>query len=150
MLVVLGILAAAALGGIIYLYLSPKSSKMQKLAALGALVLSGITLLICGLFLIFGGNQEKADPYAFPEEAVEAVHSRTKTQVTELVIFLLVLLILFGFVAFLGYRDRKRRALEEANTKKGGVGRTVGRTARNRTGKGSAGKDDSDFSFDDL
>jgi cytochrome bd-type quinol oxidase subunit 2 len=147
MLVVLGILAAAALGGITYLYLSSKSSKMQRLAALGALVLSGLTLLICGLILIFGNNRQKADPYAFPIAEQEA-QSGAKTQVIELVIFILVLLVLFGFVLFLGYRERKRQALKEANVKKVGAGRT----AKNKTGsaKGDADQDVSDFSFDDF
>ena len=137
MLIVLGILAMAALGGIIYLFLSPKSSKMQKMAALGALGLSGLAVLICGLFLAFGGSGEKEDPYAFPA-VVEAPQPKSNARITELVVFLVALLLIFGVVIFLGIRDQRKKALARAEAKK--------------INAGSANKDsdDSDFGFDEF
>ena len=137
MLVILGILAAAALGGLIYLYLSPKSTKMQKMAALGALGLSGLVILVCGLLLVFGGAGEKEDPYAFPA-VVEAPQPKSNARVSELVIFLVVLLLVFGAVMFLGFRDQKKKARARNENKK---------TVPGNVNKDS---DDSDFSFDDL
>jgi len=145
MLVVLGILAVAALSGIVYLYLSPKTTKTQKLAALGALALCGLALLICGVFLIFG-NEEKKDPYAFPT-AAEAAQPKPKTQVAELVIFLIALLLLFGFVVFLGYRDKKKRALGNTDTNRGIAKKTAVKKA---VSDEATGNDDSEFTFDDT
>jgi amino acid transporter len=146
MLVVLGILAVAALSGLVYFYLSPKSTKTQKLAALGALALCGLALLICGIFLIFG-NEEKKDPYAFPV-AAEAAQPKPKAQVFELVIFLIALLLLFGFVVFLGYRDQKKRALGNTDINQGVAKKTAGKKAV--SGEANTGSDDSDFTFDDF
>jgi len=106
MLIVLGVIAALALGGIIYLFFSGKSSKIQKMAALGALVLSGLTLGVCGVILIFGGSGQKEDPYALNLPA-EHVEPAAKNGMVQLVIYLVILLAAFGIVIFLGIRDRK-------------------------------------------
>lgn len=114
MFIVFGILAAAALGGIIYIFLSKKSSRIQKLFALGALVLSGLAVAICGVFLIVGKDaSDKPDPYSFPL-AVEAAKPGPKINVVALVIFLIILLAFFGFIIYIGIRDQKIRKKEEA------------------------------------
>ena len=106
MLFVSGIIAVIALGGILYLFFSPKSSKIQKLAAMIALLASGLTLGICGFILIFGGP-DTGDPYAFPL-AMDKTPPPAKTNKIELVIFLILFAALLGFIVFIGLREQKR------------------------------------------
>ncbi|MDR1566027.1 MAG: hypothetical protein LBS48_01930 [Treponema sp.] len=112
-LVFLGFLAAAVLGGMIYVFLSRKSSKALKLAALIALIMSGFTLGICAVIL-FGGSSggEEADlvftVLTEPEQPVKAANPLA------LVLFLVFLLVFFGFIVFIGMRDRKKKAVGEA------------------------------------
>jgi flagellar basal body-associated protein FliL len=137
MLIILGILAAVALGGIIYLYVSPKSTKIQKMAALGALGLSGLVILICGILLVLGGGVgEGNDPYAFPTTVVETPKPSSNARVSELIVFLVVLLLVFGFVVFLAIRDQKKKSQNKIQTKN---------TSADKAKK----DDDSDFSFDE-
>ena len=110
LIILLGILAAAALGGLIYLFLSKKSSRVQKMAALGALILSGLALGICGVFLIFsGGSEAGKDPYALPSAAEQP---KTSTNIRDLLVLLVVLLLFFGFIIILGMRERKKHKLD--------------------------------------
>ncbi|MDR2617910.1 MAG: hypothetical protein LBC62_03470 [Treponema sp.] len=113
-LVFLGFLAAAVLGGIIYVFLSRKSSKTLKLAALIALVMSGLTLGICAVIL-FGGSSgaEEADAVftvlTEPEQQVKAANPGG------LIFFLVFLLVFFGFIVFIGMKDmKKKKAIDEA------------------------------------
>jgi amino acid transporter len=117
MYVILGILAVLALGGIVYLFLSKKSSKLQKLVALGALILSGIALGICGAVLIFAGDAEDADPFAFPLDVKPVEQPKGMSNATEFIILALVLLLFFGFIAFIWFRDKKRQAAESGKEK---------------------------------
>jgi amino acid transporter len=112
-LVFLGFLAAAVLGGMIYVFLSRKSSKLLKLAALIALIMSGLTLGICTIIL-FGGSSggKEADPIftvlTEPEQPVKAANP------VGLVFFLVLLLAFFGFIVFIGMKDQKKKAMDEA------------------------------------
>ena len=143
MIIVLGILAAAALGGVIYLFLSPKSTKIQKFAALGALIVCGIAILISG-FRIFLGSGEANDPYAFPL-AAETAQPRSSDNFAELIIFLVVLLLVFGLIIRKGIMDSKKIAPEKPGFK---------RTAANKTTSKEKEKividDDADFIFEDF
>ena len=112
MLIVLGILAVIALGGIIYIFLSGNSSKIQKMAALGAIILCGLALGVCGIRIIFGGASGNDDPYAFPLLA-EEVQPKTKNNSAELIIFLVVLMVIFGFVIFIGIRDKSKQGKDK-------------------------------------
>jgi cytochrome bd-type quinol oxidase subunit 2 len=107
MYVILGILAVIALGGIVYLFLSKESSHLLKMVALGALILSGIALGICGAVLIFGGDEKGNDLYAFPLDPTP-VEPEGMSDTTELIIFLLMLFLIFGFIVFLGLREKKK------------------------------------------
>ena len=122
MLVFLGILAALALGGIIYIFLSKKSSKIQKLASLGALILSGLVLGVCSVILVFGNAGQAEDPYAFPLAAEKAEPS-DNADFIQLSIFLVILVAIFGFIIYLGIREQKRKQSEkiDANKKKSGL-----------------------------
>ncbi|MCL2834313.1 MAG: hypothetical protein FWD78_14165 [Treponema sp.] len=128
MLVVLGIIAVLALGGIIYIFFSKKSSKILKLAALIALILSGLTLGVCGTVLVLGGTSHEADPYAFPLETASAA-PKPNSGVSQLIVYLVLLVAVFGIIIFLGIRDQKK----------------------NNTAAGSAEKENKpDFSSDDF
>jgi amino acid transporter len=114
----LAVLAAGVLGGIIYFFLSKKSSKTLKLAALGALILSGLALGICAFILFTGPVESPAGPYDAPALTHTAPPVKGPN-ITALVIFLVILLAFFGFVIYLGMKDRKKKALDDAiaNTK---------------------------------
>jgi predicted permease len=122
MYVILGILAGLALGGMIYLLLSKKSSKIQKLVALGALVLSGIALGICGAIIIFAGDAEQVDPFAFPLDVKPVEQSKGMSNTVEILILVLILLIFFGFIAFIWFREKKKQAAEASKDKGRGTG----------------------------
>jgi preprotein translocase subunit YajC len=115
----LGILAAGILGVIIYFFLSKKSPKPLKLAALGALILSGLALAVCAFLLFSGPRAGPVGPYDAPALTQGAPPPANAPNIIALVIFLAVLLAFFGFIIFLGIRDQKRKAVEEAiaNTK---------------------------------
>jgi flagellar basal body-associated protein FliL len=117
MYVVLGILAFLALGGITYLFLSKKSTKIEKLAAMGALILSGLVLGICGAVLIFAGDAEEVDPFVFPLDPQPVEQPKSMSNATELLILVLVLLIFGGFIAFIWFREKKRLAAEAEASK---------------------------------
>ena len=140
MLIVLGILAVAALGGIIYLFISPKSSKIQKTAALGALILSGLAFLICVIIVILNMAGGQTDPYAFPP-AVEGPQPTTRGTNTEMLIFLLLLLLVFGIIVFIGIRDHKKRQSLKSDVNKTATKKTVSDEVNSF--------DDSDFDFDE-
>ena len=108
MLIILGILAAAALGGIIFLFVSPKTAGLQKKAALGALLLCGLALGICTAVIVVNIAGENKDPYAFEPEAVEIKSGNSN--MPELLIFLVILLAVFAFILFMYRRDRKKQA----------------------------------------
>jgi amino acid transporter len=115
MFIVLGIFAAAALGGMIYLFLSPKSSRPLKLAALAALILSGLTIGVCSVLVVFrGSSSAEEDPYAFPLVVEEVSPASPPPNIAGFIIFLVILLIVFGLIIFLGLRDRKIRAVNES------------------------------------
>ena len=145
MLVILGILAVLGLGGIIYLFISPKSTKMQKSIALGALVLSGLALLICVVIIILNLTGAEEDPYAFPL-AVEAPQPVPRSNIAELVVFLLVLLLAFGIIIFIGIRDYKRREAEKTSSNQTGPKKAAPEKAAAATYNDS----DSNFDLDDL
>ena len=145
MLVVLGILAVAAIGGIVYIYISPKSVKIQKMAALGAIILSGLAILICGIILIFGGGQP-TDPYSFPVTETQSPQSTVSSNLSELILFLVVLLSIFGIIIYLGVKDQKKKT-----GKKPEPSRTSNRKAVPQVPfpEKTEDSDDLDFSIDD-
>ena len=115
MLILLGILAASSLGAIIYIFRSQKSTKIQKYAALGALILSGIAVLICGFLIIFGGGAQN-DPYHFPLAAETAPQVEANSRIGELLIFLVIFLLVFGFIIYSGIKDQKNKAIKRPDT----------------------------------
>jgi hypothetical protein len=114
-LVILGILAAAVLGGIIYLFFSPKSSHALKLAALAALVVSCLTLGVCAVVLFNGSGGDEEAELVLPIP-VEPKEPATASSPAGLIVFLVLLLAFFGFIIFMGIRDQKKRADDKTAT----------------------------------
>ena len=107
MFIILAFLAVIALAGIIYLFISPKSTGLQKKAALVALILSGAALFICGTIVVLNLTKKEKDPYAFPL-VIEEAEAAAKSNIFELIVFLVLLLVLFAFILFVGLRERKK------------------------------------------
>jgi TRAP-type C4-dicarboxylate transport system permease small subunit len=106
--IILGIVALLALGYVVSLFLSKKSSKTQKLVALGALILSGIVLIICGAVIIFGGTEAK-DLYAFPLE-IKPAEPEGMPKTAEFLILVVIILVLLGLIVFFYLREQKQLA----------------------------------------
>jgi amino acid transporter len=119
--IILGIVAVAALGYLVSLFLSKKSSQTQKLVALGALILSGLTILICGAVIIFGGHAEIKDPYAFPLDP-KPLEPEGMSKTAEFLILLVIILILVGIIVFLYFREQKELASGKGKNKTKGKG----------------------------
>ena len=115
MLIIFGIIAAAALGGIIFLFLSPKSSGVQKKAALISLAVSGLALIVCAVIIALNSGEEE-DPYASPFMTEELVPVENP-HILELLIFLAVLLVVLGFVIYMGMKERKKQAARNPDNK---------------------------------
>ena len=144
MLIVLGILAVSVLGGIIYVFTSPKSSRIQKLAALGAIIISGLTILVCGIILIFGGGGQ-SDPYSFPLAAeTTSGAAEGSSRIGELIIFLVILLLIFGYIIYAGIREQKKNTQKKPDANKTALDKAV--SAEVIDGDDN---DDFDFNIDD-
>jgi preprotein translocase subunit YajC len=113
-LVILGIIGAALLVMMFYFFLSRKSSKGLKLLALGALIVSGITMAVCGFFIAFGARAVEEEEIL--EQAIlnEPAAPEKTGGIVNFVIFLAVLVIFFGVIIFLGIRDQRKRAADAA------------------------------------
>jgi cbb3-type cytochrome oxidase subunit 3 len=100
-------LSVLLLGVIIYFALSPKSSKILRTAALGALGAIILSIVICVIIILTGTGsaaEEPVMPDFFAEEAPPAPGNF-------LVLFLLAVFLLafLGGVVFLSLRERKRQ-----------------------------------------
>ncbi|MDR0473775.1 MAG: hypothetical protein LBH43_08935 [Treponema sp.] len=94
---------------LIHLFLSKKSNSNIKMAALIALLLSGIAAGICGIIIFTASdNAENKELLEFSTVS-EASPTPEKTNVSGLIIFLVALLVFFVFVIYLGFKDRKNK-----------------------------------------
>ena len=107
MLIFCGILAAASLVGIIYIFLSKKSAKPVKMAALAALILGGLTVGICGI-VIYAVPSDTADEYQYIFTPPEEAPAEKSGSTAGLVIFLLILLAFFGFIVYTALKEKKK------------------------------------------
>jgi amino acid transporter len=110
MLVVLGILSAGLLGIIIYLALSPKSSKLLKLSAFIALGLIVIAVGICAIFLVIGPSEDTG-VINFPVFDDSPPAPTRNVNIVETLIFAAIFLIIMGFIIYLGLRERRRKGM---------------------------------------
>jgi len=107
MQVVLAILSVGLLGLIIYFAVSPKSSRRLKLTAFVALGLIGLSLGVCGFFLIKGPG-ESTDPFPIP--VFQETHQPAKSSnTTAIVIFFTVFVLVLALIVLLAVRDQQRK-----------------------------------------
>ena len=107
MLVVGIILSLGLLGLIIYFAISRKSSRRLKFAAIIALACIGVSLIICGYFIIRGPGADKA---ALPFPALVDGPAPVKQRNIADLIILAVLVAVVGVVIFISLRDKRKKA----------------------------------------
>jgi preprotein translocase subunit YajC len=113
-LVLQTVIAAALLGMMFYFFFSKKSSRGLRLLALTALIMSALAVGVCGFFLVFGakaGEEEAALELLILNEGAPPAE---KPSVAGLIIFLVVLVVFFAVIIFLGIRDQRKKAVESA------------------------------------
>ena len=106
----MGILALAALAGIIYIFISKKSSNSQRVAALIAIILSGLTLAFSAVYLILNLNgKETETPVTVIPLNPDSNAVKDSADYSSLIIFLVFLLIILAIIIYMGTRDKKRK-----------------------------------------
>jgi len=109
MLIVSIIISVGLLGVIIYLVVSPKSSRLLRLSGIIALGLIGLSLGICGIFLVRGGGSSHATaivPLPFlPEDAPPPKN----TNLPVVISFFLVFLFILGLIVVTTIRDKNKK-----------------------------------------
>jgi len=110
MLVVLAILSAGLMGIIIYLALSPKSSKLLKLSAFGALGLIVIAVGICAIFLVIGPGEDDGI-INFPTFDDSPPAPTRNVNIVEILIFIAIFLIIMGFIIYLALREKRNKGI---------------------------------------
>lgn len=108
MQIALIILSAGLLGVIIYFAVSPKSSRLLKISALGALALIAISLGICGFFLV-RGPVEKAVEIPFPVFDAPPEEPAQKGNISVLIVFLAIFFVIMGMITMIALRDYRNR-----------------------------------------
>ena len=105
--VVLIILSVGLLGLIIYFAVSPKSSRLLRLTAIGALALIGLSIGICGFFLIRGpsSNDDTLPLPVFQDASPQPVKNNN---IIVMIVFLAVLLLILGASIIISLRDQKK------------------------------------------
>ncbi|MDR2094687.1 MAG: hypothetical protein LBP76_04110 [Treponema sp.] len=113
LIIVLSVLSIGLLGLIVFFFFSKKSSRSLKRAALAALIVIGISLAVCGFFIIRGPGVSEAELY-LPVTTVVDEPPVKGVNILSLLIFLVILTALLGVIIFIGMRDQRRKAVEEA------------------------------------
>ena len=112
MQVVLAIISLGFLGVIIYFLVSPKSSRILRLAALSALALIALSLGIGCVFLLLNGSEKSdAEPHlpvflGVPEPPPD------KSNMVEIIVFAIFLLVVMGLVVVVALKENRQRKEE--------------------------------------
>ena len=109
MQIVLIILSVGLLGLIIFFAVSPKSSRLLKIAAFIALGLIGLSIGVAGVFLIIGPAESPDHiPFpVFPEAQPQA--PKAGGNMAAIVIFLLFFSLIMGLTIVLTLREQRRK-----------------------------------------
>jgi len=101
------ILSVGFLGVIVYLAVSPKSSRLVKMVAIAALILAGLTIGVCAFLLIKGPAQ---DPEAIPLPVFQDMPTEPakKSNIMSFLIFFAFLFAVLGIIIYVAIRDRKK------------------------------------------
>jgi flagellar basal body-associated protein FliL len=106
MLIFLGVLALCILVGIVYVFLSKKTEKAHRIAALIALVTSVQTLADCGVILKIGfTGSVQPDPYPDLLAKPPARDAQNESDLVILVVSLAILVLFLGIIILLGRRE---------------------------------------------
>jgi hypothetical protein len=109
MLFVIIPLSIVLLGVIIYLALSPKSSKMVRLAALCALGAIMISVIICVIIIFAGLGGVEEEPVMPDFLAVEPPPAPPQGNFVAIFLLAIFMLAFLGIIVFLSMRERKRQ-----------------------------------------
>ena len=101
------ILSVGFLGVIVYFAISPKSSRLVKIVAIGALILAGLTIGVCAFLLVRGPAQ---DPDAIPMPVFQDMPTEParKSNIVTFLIFFAFLFAVLGVIIYVAVRDRKK------------------------------------------
>jgi uncharacterized protein involved in exopolysaccharide biosynthesis len=109
MLFVIIPLSVVLLGVIVYFALSPDSSKILRLTALGALGAIMLSIVICVVIIFVSGGSSGGEPVMPDFLAAETPPPAPQGNSFVLLIFAVFLLGFLGLVVFLSMRERRRR-----------------------------------------
>ena len=108
MQVLLGIISFILLGVIIYFVVSPKSSHLLRMSAIIALVLIGLAVGVCGVFLIRGPAKVETDiPLPFLTDADPK--PQAKTSIGVIIGYFAVFAFIIGLVAYYSKKEKGRK-----------------------------------------
>jgi amino acid transporter len=108
MQVLLGIISVALLGVIIYFLISPKSSRLLRLSAIVALVLIGLAIGVCGIFLLRGPAKVETEiPLPFLTGAEPK--PQNKTNVGVVIGYFAAFATIFGLVAYSSRKEKEKK-----------------------------------------
>jgi len=112
MQVVLVIISVVLLGVIINYAFSPKSSRILRLAALGALGLIAISLGIASIIIATSGSNGDTEESHLPIFLDLPQEAPKKSNLIEIIVFLVFLAFVIVMIAVIASRDRKIRQAE--------------------------------------
>jgi amino acid transporter len=108
MQVVLGIISVILLGVIIYFVVSSKSSRLLRKSAIIALVLIGLAVGVCGVFLLRGPAEVETEiPLPFLTDAQPKPEA--KTNVGIVIGYFVAFAFIFGLVAYSSRKEKGRK-----------------------------------------
>jgi cbb3-type cytochrome oxidase subunit 3 len=113
LIIVLSVLSLGLLGLIVFFFFSKKSSPALKRAALGALAAIVLSLAVSGFIIIRGSAASEAELYLPVVTAADQPPVKG-ANITGLLVFLVILVALLGVIIYLGMRDQKKKAIDEA------------------------------------
>ena len=142
-LIILSVMAIGSIGYIIYVFRDKGSSRLLKLASLGALILIGLAIVVCSIILIFFRPAEVQDPFTVPLmlPVDQPAEPETPSNLLQMIIFIIISLLILGFIVYIYMRQHKNHQAD-SNQKTSKPSSGASKTA-------SAEFADDDFNFDD-
>jgi len=123
MVVVLVILSVGLLGVMIYFAVSPKSSKLLRMAAVIGLGLICLSLLICGFFIVLGPAEEEEVIIPFPiTSEAQTAPVKEESHLFDIILIVVIMLALAGIIL---KAIRDQRKIDEANKKAAKLGKPL-------------------------
>jgi len=134
------------LGVIIFFVVSPKSSRLLRMSAIIALALIGLSLAVCGVFLIRGpAKDDTAIPLPFLVDAQPKPEPKSDKGV--IIGYFVAFFIIAGLVAYSSKKEKTRKYEPEKKAVKKEVFQS---DDENKLNLGAAPGDDESFDIGDL